>query len=112
MKDRKTTITHIEYDDFGAYEEILEELEMTVPESHITGRACIMKKTISKVTPIALIMTIMFSISALAATCGVKGCYKSTVYGGSYNKDFRLGNLQLDCTGDYFLSKEKSNECF
>ena len=83
---------------------------MTVPESHIPGRACIMKKTISKVTPIALIMTIMFSISALAATCGVKGCYKSTVYGGSYCKSHtcsKSGCKNLAVDGGYCSSHQK-----
>ena len=42
-----------------------------------------MKKK-AKVWILTFILMMVLSVTTLAATCGVKGCYKSTVYGGSY----------------------------
>lgn len=42
-----------------------------------------MKKK-AKVWILTFILMMVLSVTTFAATCGVKGCYKSTVYGGSY----------------------------
>ncbi len=44
-----------------------------------------MKTVMRKVLLIMTAMTLLFCLSSYASgTCGVKGCYKSSVYGGSY----------------------------
>ena len=46
-----------------------------------------MMKKKAKVWILTFILVMVLSVTTLAATCGVKGCYKSTVYGGSYCKN-------------------------
>lgn len=109
MNVKERLSTHVEYDDFGVYEEVPEEQQAAVQEGRIR-RENPMKNTLTKISLIAMIMTILFSITAFAATCGVKGCYKSTVYGGSYCSSHtcsKTGCKNLAVDGGYCSSHQK-----
>ena len=68
-----------------------------------------MKKK-AKVWILTFILMMVLSMSTLAATCSVKGCYKSTVYGGSYCKNHtcsKSGCKSLAVDGGYCSSHQK-----
>ena len=69
-----------------------------------------MMKKKAKVWILTFILVMVLSVTTLAATCGVKGCYKSTVYGGSYCKNHtcsKSGCKSLAVDGGYCSSHQK-----
>ena len=108
---------HIEYDDFGEYVEILEEDTVTLIQTGDTvgtkaGGIRVMKKMIQKIMLIVAAITVMFCTSSYASgTCGIKGCYRSTVYGGSYCSKHtcsKSGCKNLAVDGEYCSEHQKN----
>ena len=101
---------HIEYADFGEYEEVLEGWQAAAFDRQVNRRTQKMGNALKKIALIASMMTIIISGSVFAATCGVKGCYRSAVYGGSYCSNHtcsKSGCKNLAVDGGYCSSHQK-----
>ena len=103
---------HIEYDDFGEYMEIMDDdTECEIMQVHETRREHFMTNVVKKLFLVLAAPTVMFSTTSYASgTCQIKGCYKSTVYGGSYCKNHtcsKSGCKNLAVDGTYCSEHQK-----
>ena len=103
---------HVEYDDFGEYYES-EDLIQIGQKAVIERRETVMRKLIRKIMLAMTVMALMFTTTSYASgTCAVKGCYRSSVYGGSYCSKhicskYNCKNLAVD--GGYCSEHQKKS---
>lgn len=103
---------HIEYDDFGEYLEVLEEIDEWEMDLKKTEGS--VRKTMKRLFLIVTAVMMIFGTTSYAAgTCAVKGCYKSTVNGGSHCKNhtcskYNCKNFSAD--GTYCSDHQKKED--